>query len=129
MFGQILLNLLRGAITGELSNLLEKFKENNGEEKYRQLVAALQNSLLLLQDVAEDTKTKIDDTLIAILLQSLPQDDFTPFLVSSSVAENQQDQSAAEDLTAANENQQCQHPKAHQLDSGEKVCDVCGAQF
>ncbi len=73
MFVNLLLQALSGAATAEVSHLLEKFRELNGEEKYRQLVTALRNSFLLLQDVVDDTKTKVDDTLVGIILNALPQ--------------------------------------------------------
>lgn len=73
MFVQLLLNAVKAAASGELQNLLEKFKEKNGEEKYQQLIEAIRNSFTLLQDVVDDTKTKIDDTVVAMVLAALPE--------------------------------------------------------
>lgn len=72
MFIQLLLNAVSSGATLELKHLLEKFKEINGEEKYQQLVEALRNSFTLLQDVTDKTKTKVDDTVVNIILNSLP---------------------------------------------------------
>ena len=75
MFVNLLLQALSGAATAEISHLLEKFRELNGEEKYQQLIAALRNSFLLLQDVVDNTKTKIDDTIVGIILKALPAEE------------------------------------------------------
>ena len=74
MFLQFLLSAVKGAATEELSNLLDKFRELNGQEKHDQLVAAIRNSFTLLKDVTDDTKTKIDDTLVALILNALPEE-------------------------------------------------------
>lgn len=73
MLVKLLLDAVKGAATIELAHLLDKFKEKNGEDKYNQLVAAIRNSFTLLEDVVDDTKTKIDDTVVAIVLKSLPE--------------------------------------------------------
>ena len=72
MFLQFLLAAAKGAATEELTHLLDKFKELNGADKYNQLVAAIRNSFTLLKDVTDETKTKVDDTLVAIILNALP---------------------------------------------------------
>lgn len=73
MFKQLLLNAVAGAVTVELSSLLLKFKELNGEEKFNQLKTAIENSFTLLQDVTNKTKTKIDDTAVRMILDAVSQ--------------------------------------------------------
>lgn len=125
MFGTILLQLLKGAITVEMQNLLEKFREKNGEEKYNQLVTALRANLELLSYVADETKTKIDDKLIDILLESLPTDgsDFSQSFVK-------EDQQQAENTTQSIEEKstECKHGKCTQNDAGILICDNCGQE-
>lgn len=72
MFLQLLLNAVKTAASAELANLLETFKQHNSEEDYNKLVASLKNSFELLQKVADKTKTKLDDTVVGIVLNSLP---------------------------------------------------------
>lgn len=72
MFLQFLLAAISGAATEELKVLLEKFRELNGDVKYNELVEALRNSFELLVDVAKQTHTKADDTLVNLVLNSLP---------------------------------------------------------
>lgn len=72
MFLQLLLQAIKGAATEELRHLLEKFKEKNGQEAYDNLIMSLKGSFTLLQDVVDDTKTKVDDTLVAMVLSALP---------------------------------------------------------
>lgn len=71
MFKQILFNLVKQAATEELKALLVKFEENNGVEKTEELKEAMRRNFVLLQDVVDDTKTKIDDTLVDIVLNAL----------------------------------------------------------
>ena len=71
---KFLLAAIKGAATEELKVLLEKFRELNGQTKHDQLVAAIKNAFTLLQDVTDDTKTKVDDTLVAIILNALPEE-------------------------------------------------------
>jgi hypothetical protein len=71
MFAQILLQAISGVVSAELIALLEKFKELNGEEKYNQLREAIRNSFLLLQTVTDKTKTKVDDTAVAMILNAV----------------------------------------------------------
>jgi hypothetical protein len=73
MFLQLLLNAVKTAASAELSMLLEKFKEHNREEDYKDLVISLQKSFGLLKKVADQTKTKVDDTVVGIVLNSLPE--------------------------------------------------------
>lgn len=73
MFLQFILNAISAGASNELSGLLNKFRELNGDEKYNELVTALRNSFLLLKDVTDHTKTKVDDTLVNIILNALPQ--------------------------------------------------------
>lgn len=73
MFKQFLFNAVQAGASHELSQLLEKFRELNGEEKYLQLVETLRNEFLLLESVAETTKTKSDDTVVSIVLNALPK--------------------------------------------------------
>lgn len=73
MFLQLLLNAVKTAASAELATLLEKFKEHNPPEDYDRLIASLKNSFELLQKVADQTKTKIDDTVVGIVLNSLPE--------------------------------------------------------
>ena len=72
MFLQLLLSAAKGAATDELTNLFDKFRELNGAEKHDKLVSAIRNSFTLLKEVTDETKTKIDDTLVAIVLNALP---------------------------------------------------------
>jgi hypothetical protein len=72
MFKNLLLQAIKGAATEELRHLFEKFAEKNGADKAAELEAAVKNSFTLLRDVVADTKTKVDDTLVDIVLQSLP---------------------------------------------------------
>ena len=81
MFVALLLKALSGAASAEISHLLEKFRELNGDEKYFQLVVAMRNSFTLLLDVVDNTKTKIDDTLVQIILDALPEIEETPAVV------------------------------------------------
>lgn len=78
MFAQLLLSAIKGSLITTLVNLLNRFRENNGDEKYYQLVAAIRNTFMLLSNVTDDTKTKIDDILVSTILESLPPipDDF-----------------------------------------------------
>lgn len=71
MFAQLLLSAVQGACTLELQNLLLKFRELNGEEKYLQLESSIKNSFLLLKTVTDKTKTKIDDTVVNIVLNAV----------------------------------------------------------
>ena len=72
MFVQLLLNAVKTAASLELAQLLEKFKEHNSEQDYNDLVTALQKSFGLLKKVADQTKTKVDDTVVGIVLNALP---------------------------------------------------------
>lgn len=74
MFLQFLLNGVKGAATDELKHLLDKFRELNGADKHDKLVASIKNSFELLQDVTDKTKTKCDDTIVLIVLNSLPDE-------------------------------------------------------
>lgn len=74
MLLNLLLNAVKTAASAELSILLEKFKEHNSDEDYQKLLASLKNSFELLQKVAAQTKTKVDDTVVGIVLNSLPND-------------------------------------------------------
>jgi hypothetical protein len=73
MFAQLLLQAVSGVVSSQLAELLKKFKELNGEEKYNQLREAIRNSFLLLQTVTDKTKTKIDDTAVAMILNAVEQ--------------------------------------------------------
>lgn len=72
MFLNILLNAVATGATTELTLLLEKFRKLNGDDKYNELVASLKNGFTLLKDVVSQTKTKVDDTLVNIVLNALP---------------------------------------------------------
>lgn len=72
MFVNLLLQAISGAASAELTSLLEKFHELNGDDKYNELVASLKNGFSLLNDVVKQTKTKVDDTLVNIVLNALP---------------------------------------------------------
>lgn len=72
MFINFLLKAASTGVTLELQHLLDRFRQLNGDEKYNELVAALKNSFTLLQDVTDKTATKVDDTLVKIVLDSLP---------------------------------------------------------
>lgn len=72
MFLQILLQAVSGAASLELSTLLEKFRTLNGDDAHDKLVAAMYNSFTLLKTVTDQTKTKVDDTLVGIILNALP---------------------------------------------------------
>ena len=71
MFAQLLLQAVSGVVSSQLAELLQKFKELNGEEKYNQLKEAIRNSFLLLQTVTDKTKTKIDDTAVKMILDAV----------------------------------------------------------
>jgi hypothetical protein len=71
MFAQLLLAAISGAIETELVALLEKFKELNGQEKYDELRLSLTNGFTLLKSVTDKTKTKIDDTVVKMILDAL----------------------------------------------------------
>jgi len=72
MLLQILMNAIKTGATEELRHLLEIFKRNNPEEDYNDLVTSLRHSFKLLAKVVDKTKTKVDDTLVDIILKALP---------------------------------------------------------
>ena len=74
MILKLLLAAVKEGATGELKHLLDRFRELNGQEKHDKLVLSIKNSFELLQDVTDETKTKIDDTLVAIILNALPSE-------------------------------------------------------
>jgi len=74
MLFKFLLAAIKEGATEELRQLLEKFREKHGTERHDQLVIAISNSFTLLQEVTDETKTKIDDTLVAIILNALPDE-------------------------------------------------------
>lgn len=49
--------------------LVEKHKELHGPERNEKLKGAILNSFELLKDVTTKTKTKIDDTIINIVIE------------------------------------------------------------
>lgn len=73
MLLNLLLNAVKTAASAELATLLETFKAHNSEEDYNKLITSLKNSFELLQKVADKTKTKVDDTVVGIVLNSLPE--------------------------------------------------------
>jgi len=74
MILQILLKAIQGAATEELKHLLDRFRELNGQAKHDKLVLSIKNSFELLKEVTDETKTKCDDTLVNIVLSSLPNE-------------------------------------------------------
>lgn len=70
MFINILLQAIAGALKVQLILLIEKHKELHGEEKNEQLKGAISNSFKLLKDVTDKTKSKIDDTVVKIVLEA-----------------------------------------------------------
>jgi hypothetical protein len=73
MFKQIMLGSISKWVSGELSDLLDKYKAKYGEEKYKVLLTNLSNTLTDLNLIAKETKTKVDDTIVSILLNALPE--------------------------------------------------------
>ena len=74
MLLQFLLKAVQGAATEELKHLLDRFRELNGQAKHDKLVLSIKNSFALLKEVTDETKTKCDDTLVGIVLNSLPNE-------------------------------------------------------
>jgi hypothetical protein len=74
MILQILLKAIQGAATEELKHLLDRFRELNGQAKHDKLVLSIKNSFELLKEVTDETKTKCDDTIVNIVLSSLPNE-------------------------------------------------------
>lgn len=71
MFANLLLSAVAGVITSALKLLLDKFQENNGPDKAVQLKSTIKNAFLLLKDVTDKTKTKIDDTIVDVILEAV----------------------------------------------------------
>lgn len=71
MFKEILLSAVSGACTVELQALFSKFRELNGDDKANQLQEAIKNSFLLLKTVTDKTKTKLDDTVVNLVLNAV----------------------------------------------------------
>lgn len=71
MFKEIFLQMLSGAISASLRLLLVRFRELNGDVKAKQLNDSFRNGFLLLKDVANKTKGKLDDTAVNIFLAAV----------------------------------------------------------
>ena len=74
MIFKFLLAAVKEGATNELTELLDKFRELNGQKDHDDLVIAIRKSFTLLKKVTDETKTKCDDTLVGIVLNSLPNE-------------------------------------------------------
>lgn len=75
LFAQIMIQAASGYMTTELVKLLHKFRENNDEQQYQELKAAIQNSFTLLKRITDSSKTKVDDIPVKIILDAIDQAD------------------------------------------------------
>jgi hypothetical protein len=57
----------------ELSEILSKIKEHNTIEMYTSTLKSIHSSFTLLKEVAVKTKSKIDDGLIDMVLETIEQ--------------------------------------------------------
>lgn len=71
MLKELLLAAVAEAITTSLKMLLNTHLEKQGREKNDMLKAAIKNSFTLLKDLTEKTNTKLDDTAVNIILNSV----------------------------------------------------------
>lgn len=67
----LLLQTLKSVLTTSVTVLLQTHKRLHGEERNKQLREAIRNSFLLLKDVTDKTQTKVDDTVVDIVLQGV----------------------------------------------------------
>ena len=74
---EILVNTFLPAIKvvgkAELSEILSKIKEHNTEEVYTSTLKSIHSSFTLLKKVAVKTKSKIDDGLIDMVLETIEE--------------------------------------------------------
>lgn len=57
----------------ELSSILEKIQDHNSVEVYTNTLRSIHSSFLLLKEVAVKSKTKIDDGLIDMVIESVEE--------------------------------------------------------
>lgn len=76
-FNEILVTAFLPAIKAvgkaELSSILEKIQEHNSVEVYENTLRSVHSSFSLLKEVAVKSKTKIDDGLIDMILESVEE--------------------------------------------------------
>lgn len=57
----------------ELSNVLANIKEHNTPELYENTLKSIHSSFSLLNEVANKTKTKIDDCVVDLVLEAVAE--------------------------------------------------------
>jgi hypothetical protein len=76
-FNEILVSAFIPAIKAvgkaELTTILEKIQDHNTIEVYTNALRSIHSSFLLLKEVAVKSKTKIDDGLIDMILESVEE--------------------------------------------------------
>lgn len=70
---EALMPVIKKAGEIELDNVLSSVKEHNSEELYRNTLKSIHSSFLLLKDAAVKTKTKIDDGIIDLVLETVEE--------------------------------------------------------
>lgn len=57
----------------EMENVLSTIKKNNSEETYKNALVGLHANFNLLKEITVKTKTKIDDGIVDIVLESVKE--------------------------------------------------------
>lgn len=76
MFKQILFAAVSEAIKAQLIILLVKYESKYGKDKADQLENKIRDAFVQLKQLAEETKTNIDDTLAELVLQAVNRHQF-----------------------------------------------------
>ena len=74
MLLKLILQAVKSTIIYELRFLLALYEKANGTEQTNILVSAIRNSFLILKNITDHTKTKIDDTIVDMVLSALPEE-------------------------------------------------------
>lgn len=74
---EVLINMLLPAIKGlakvYLKSVLQKIQDHNTPEVYESTLKNINSSFTLLDEVAQKSKTKIDDDIIEAVLESVQE--------------------------------------------------------